>query len=76
MKKIDILNFIANFRRAPNEMKTHSELANHLGKDNEAVIYELLAELKKMGVLQETEQKGEKPYQVSKKIAQGFERFS
>ena len=48
-------------------MKTHSELLNHPGRENEPVVNDLLGELKKMGVLQVTEQKGERAYQVSKK---------
>ena len=45
MKKIDILNFITNFRKSPNDIKTHSELLNHLGTANEAAVNTMLQEL-------------------------------
>ena len=35
MKKIDILNFITNFRKSPNDVKTYNELISHLGAANE-----------------------------------------
>ncbi len=67
MKKIDILNFITNFRQAPNDVKTHQQLLAHLGLQNEAQIDAMLAELKAMKVVREVQINGEKAYQVDKK---------
>jgi hypothetical protein len=64
MKKIDILNFITNFRKAPNDIKTYSDLVTNLGTENEATINQLLAELQQTRVLKETNLNGEKAYQV------------
>jgi hypothetical protein len=64
MKKIDILNFITNFRKAPNDMKTHRELLSHIGESNEAKLNDLIAELRMTKVIRETEVNGEKAYQV------------
>lgn len=64
MKKIDILNFITSFRKAPNDIKTHSELMAHLGAANEAAIVQLLDELRQARVIKEVEARGEKAYQV------------
>jgi hypothetical protein len=64
MKKIDILNFITNFRKAPNDIKTHSQLVAHLGADKEATMNSLLAELQQAKVVRQTELNGEKAYQV------------
>jgi hypothetical protein len=64
MKKIDILNFITDFRKAPNDIKTQSELINHLGVANEPVISQLLSELQQARVVKETQKNGEKAYQV------------
>jgi hypothetical protein len=64
MKKIDILNFITNFRKAPNDIKSHSDILNHLGTANEATLNQLLAELQQTKVLKQTELNGEKAYQV------------
>lgn len=64
MKKIDILNFITNFRKAPNDIKTHTQLVSHLGATNEEQINAFIAELKQTRVLRETELNGEKAYQV------------
>jgi len=64
MKKIDILNFITNFRKAPNDVKTHHELIAHLGATNEATVGQLLEELKSTRVIKETEKDGQKAYQV------------
>jgi len=36
MKKIDILNFITDFRKVPNQIKTLSEIRAHLGAGDEA----------------------------------------
>ena len=64
MKKIDILNFITNFRKSPNDVKTYSELVAHLGASNESTLTQLLVELQQTRVLKETERNGEKAYQV------------
>jgi hypothetical protein len=64
MKKIDILNFITNFRKSPNDIKTRSQLISHLGATEEQALNQLLEELKQSRVLKETELNGEKAYQV------------
>ena len=64
MKKIDILNFITDFRKFPNRIKTHRELVSHLGLQNEASINVMLDELQKGKVVKQTELNGEKAYQV------------
>jgi hypothetical protein len=64
MKKIDILNFITNFRKSPNDIKTYSQLLTHIGTDNESKLKELLAELQQTRVLREKDENGEKAYQV------------
>jgi hypothetical protein len=64
MKKIDILNFITDFRKAPNDIKTHAQLLAHLGNANEEQINQLIGELRQTRVLKETELNGEKAYQV------------
>ena len=64
MKKIDILNFITNYRKAPNDIKTFSSLLDHLGASNEATIKHLLGELIQARVVREVEANGEKGYQV------------
>ena len=67
MKRIDILNFITDFRKAPNEIKTHQELLSHLGVAHAAAIEGMIMDLMKTGVLMQTERNGEKAYQVTKK---------
>ena len=64
MKKIDILNFITDFRKSPNSIKTHSALINHLGPQHEVAINTMLDELQKNKVVKQTELNGEKAYQV------------
>ena len=64
MKKIDILNFITNFRKSPNDIKTYDELIAHLGISNETAVKQMLAELQQTRVLKETEREGKKAYQV------------
>lgn len=64
MKKIDILNYITNFRKAPNDIKTYSELVSHVGASNETTLNQLLAELQQTRVLKQTEKDGQKAYQV------------
>ncbi len=67
MKKIDILNFITDFRKSPNDFKTYGQLVSHLGTQHEPSIQAMLNELKQLGVVKETEQQGEKAYQVARK---------
>lgn len=64
MKKIDILNFITNFRKAPNDIKTRTQLLEHLGATNEATLDALLLELQHGKVIKETQHNGERAYQV------------
>ena len=64
MKKIDILNYITDFRKAPNSIKTYRELISHLGAQHESTINTMLDELQKSKVVKQTELNGEKAYQV------------
>ena len=64
MKKIDILNFITSFRKAPNDIKNYSELIAHLGADREDTLKQMLSELQQAKVIREVENGGEKAYQV------------
>ena len=64
MKKIDILNFITDFRKAPNNIKTYRELVSHLGSQKEATIKAMLDDLQKTKVVRQTEVNGEIAYQV------------
>ena len=64
MRKIDILNFITDFRKAPNDIKSYSSLLNHLGATNEAAIKQMLGELVQARVVREIEANGQKSYQV------------
>ena len=67
MKKIDILNFITDFRKSPNRIMSHQELVNHLGSANESIMTSLLTELQQAKVVKATELNGEKAYQVISK---------
>ena len=64
MKKIDILNFITDFRKSPNSIKTYHAIINHLGSQHEPAINAMLDELQKTKVVRQTELNGEKAYQV------------
>lgn len=64
MKKIDILNFITDFRKSPNSVKTYRELISHLGWQHESSINAMLDDLQKTKVVKQTELNGEKAYQV------------
>jgi len=64
LRKVDILNFITDFRKAPNDIKTHNQLIGHLGSQNEPAIAAMLGELKAQKVVREVEKNGEKGYQV------------
>lgn len=67
MKKIDILNFITNYRKSPNDVKTISELRSHLNVSDTQALDNLLAELQQLRVVKEVEKNGEKAYQVTTK---------
>lgn len=67
IKKIDILNFITDFRKTPNSIKTYKELLDKLGAHQEPQLQVFLAELKQLNVIAEVEKDGEKAYQVTKK---------
>lgn len=67
MKKIDILNFITNFRKAPNDVKSLSEIKAHLGASDDAALLKLLEEMKQLRTLREVEKNGEKAFQVAAK---------
>ncbi len=64
MKKVDILNFITDFRKAPNDVKSHKALMAHLGPKNEAQALAMISEMKQLRVIRELDQNGEKAYQV------------
>ncbi|MBY0435724.1 MAG: hypothetical protein K2U26_16610 [Cyclobacteriaceae bacterium] len=64
MKKIYILNFITDFRKSPNDLKTLSEIRTHLGHAEEAALLRLLEEMKQMRTLREVEKNGERSFQV------------
>jgi hypothetical protein len=67
MKKIDILNFITNFRKAPNDIKTLTEIREHLGTSHDAVLLPMLEEMKQLRALREVEKNGERAFQVASK---------
>ncbi len=67
MKKIDILNFITDFRKAPNDIKTFKEIVSHLGAADEAQLTTMLNEMQQMRVLKQVEKNGERAYQVAAK---------
>jgi hypothetical protein len=64
VKKIDILNYITNFRKAPNDVKTYAQLVEHIGSANEPLLNQYINELQATRVLRETQLNGEKAYQV------------
>lgn len=64
LKKVDVLNFITDFRKAPNDIKTHSQLLGHLGAENESTINTMLGELIAQKVVRQVEKDGQKAYQV------------
>jgi hypothetical protein len=67
MKKIDSLNFITDFRKAPNDIKTLAEIRAHIGVSDEAALLQLLEEMKQMRTLREVGKNGEKGFQVRAK---------
>jgi hypothetical protein len=64
MKKIDILNFITDFRKAPNSIKTQQQIVSHLGIQHEPTIQSMLEDLRNAKVVKQTDLNGEKAYQV------------
>jgi hypothetical protein len=64
MKKIDILNYITDSRKAPNQVKTYQEILANVAKGDELTLFQLLNDLQQTKVLKETELNGEKAYQV------------
>lgn len=64
MRKIDILNFITDFRKAPNDIKTYAQVLSHLGVANEQSIMQMLSELQEARVIRQTELNGERAFQV------------
>ena len=64
MKKIDILNFITDFRKSPNDIKTYSQIVSKLSVTDEQKLNDLLAELQQTKVLKQTDLNGEKAFQV------------
>ena len=67
IKKIDILNFITDFRKSPNEIKSLSELKAHLKLTHDAALLPMLEEMKQMRTLREVEKNGERAFQVTAK---------
>ncbi|MGE0772492.1 MAG: hypothetical protein AB7K37_12320 [Cyclobacteriaceae bacterium] len=63
LRKIDILNFITDFRKAPNDIKTFSQLQSHLDAE-EATLKAMLGELIQLRTIRQTEVDGEVAYQV------------
>lgn len=64
MRKIDILNYITNFRKAPNDIKTYAQLVAHLGAAHEQTLSQMLEELQAARVIRQTDLNGERAYQV------------
>ena len=67
MKKIDILNFITDFRKAPNDIKSLAEIKAHLGVTDEAPLLAMLEEMKQMRTLRQVEKDGSTAFQVTAK---------
>jgi hypothetical protein len=67
MKKIDILNFITNFRKEPNDIKTYAEIRNHMRIEQDAPLLQMLEEMKEMRTLREVEKNGERAFKVAAK---------
>lgn len=63
LRKIDILNFITDFRKSPNDIKTFSQLQSHLNAE-EAALKNMLGELIQLRTIRQTEVDGEEAYQV------------
>jgi hypothetical protein len=67
MKKIDILNFITDFRKNPNDIKTLAEIRAQMGTSDDTALLRLLEEMKQMRTLREVEKNGERGFQVTAK---------
>lgn len=67
IKKIDILNFITDYRKTPNEVKSLSELKAHLKVTDEVALLALLEEMKQLRTVREVEKNGERAFQVTAK---------
>ena len=67
MKKIDILNFITNFRKSPNDIKTYKDILQNSGVSDEARLNQFLGELKEIGTIKEVDLNGERAFQVTHK---------
>lgn len=67
MKKIDILNFITNFRKQPNDVKTFSEIKTHLNAQQDEMLLAMLEDMKQMRTLREVEKDGQRAFQVAAK---------
>jgi hypothetical protein len=64
MKKIDILNYITDFRKSPNQVKTYHDILTDVAKGDEQALRLLLTDLQQTKVLKPTELNGEKAFQV------------
>jgi len=64
MKKIDILNYITDFRKAPNGRKSFEEISRHLQVTEVSRLEALLAELKQLGTVKEMDLDGTRYFQV------------
>jgi hypothetical protein len=67
MKKIDILNFISNFRTQPNNVKTFSEIKAHLNTQQDEALQAMLEDMKQMRSLREVQKDGQRAFQVAAK---------
>jgi hypothetical protein len=67
MKKIDILNYITNFRQAPNDIKSLTEIKHHLKVAEDHALLTMLEEMKQLRTLREVEKNGERAFQVAAK---------
>ncbi len=67
MKKIDILNFITDFRKNPNQVKTLQEIKSQFNISDETILLPLLEEMKQMRTLREVEKEGARAFQVAAK---------
>ncbi|HBK88928.1 MAG: hypothetical protein U0289_11915 [Cyclobacteriaceae bacterium] len=64
MKKIDILNYITDFRKAPNARKSFAEISQHLQVTEVNRLEALLTELKQLGTVREMDVEGTRYFQV------------
>lgn len=64
MKKIDILNYITDFRKAPNARKSFEEISQHLQVTEVKRLEALLTELKQLGTVREMDVEGTRYFQV------------